>query len=99
MNPIGWAILITICMVVTWAIEHGTANNSGKRLHAKFAELGTLAGRTRDDIVAVVGPPSSMSRLAEGRVLLQWQAAGCHMALMFRDDTCQGVSHQFVQQG
>lgn len=97
MNPIGWAVLIAACMMIAGAFKRATANSSGKRLHAKFAGLGTLAGRTRDDIVAAVGPPCSVSPLAEGRVLLQWQASGCHMALMFRDDTCQGVSHQFVQ--
>lgn len=98
MNPIGWAVFVTVLMLIAGAVQRARENNPGKRLHARFAALGTLAGRSREDIVATVGPPCSVSALAEGRMLLQWQATGYHMALIFRDGTCQGVSHEFVHQ-
>ena len=42
-----------------------------------------MVGKTADEIIAAVGPPTSIGRLAGGKTLLQWQATGCQMALLF----------------
>lgn len=42
----------------------------GKTLNDRFVRIGTLSGRTRAEIEGVVGPPNSISHMADG-VLLQ----------------------------
>jgi len=56
---------------------------SGRVLSLRFATLGDMRGKTEGEIIAVVGPPSSVSSMAFGQSLLQWQATGYHIALLF----------------
>ena len=66
----------------------------GRELHARFQSLGDMSGKTLDDVVSVVGPPSSGSSIAFGHTLLQWQATGCHVALLFdRNNQFVSVRH------
>ena len=66
----------------------------GRELHARFMSLGEMSGKTLDDVVSVVGPPSSSSSIAFGHTLLQWQATGCHVALLFdRNNQFVAVRH------
>jgi hypothetical protein len=58
----------------------------GRNLHARFVSLGNMTGKTVDEIIAAVGPPSSRSSMPFGQMLMQWQATGCHMALLFGPD-------------
>jgi len=67
----------------------------GRALHARFLSLGNMAGRTAAEIIAVVGQPSSVSSMALGQTLMQWQETGCHMALLFAaDGRLVNVTHQ-----
>ncbi|MEU0371200.1 hypothetical protein ABZ070_13220 [Streptomyces sp. NPDC006283] len=68
----------------------------GRRLAQGFASLGDLAGRSKDDISAVVGPHSSFSVAGPGQVLLQWQSDVYHIALLFEGDVCVGITHEFA---
>ena len=58
--------------------------------------MGTLKGRTKDEILAEVGPPNSFSSVGEGKELLQWQQPGYHIALLFTNGICDGVSHEYA---
>lgn len=99
MDSFGWFIGITAVIMIAGAIQMAMVTNPGKQLHAKFVALGTLSGRTKDEIIAEVGPPSSVSGLPDGKTLLQWQATGCHMALRFSGEICDGITHEHVHQG
>lgn len=68
---------------------------SGARtLQRKFADLGDLRGKTRAEIISAVGPPNSVTAMADG-ALVQWLTPGYHVALLFDDaDVCLGVSHE-----
>lgn len=66
----------------------------GKLLAQKFASAGTLAGKSKDEIVAIVGPPNSVSGLEGGKTLCQWMAAGYHIALRFDGEVCEGVTSE-----
>ena len=69
----------------------------GRNLHARFVALGDMTGKTTDEIIAAVGPPSSYSSMAAGQSLLQWQATGCHMALLFGPDgRFLKITHQYA---
>ena len=54
-----------------------------RRLQSDFISLGPMTGKTADEIIAVVGPPTSRSFMANNYVLLQWQETGYHMACLF----------------
>jgi len=70
----------------------------GRELHQRFVSLGDMRGKTADEIIAVVGNPSSISSMAAGRTLLQWQATGCHMALLFGPDgKMVKITHQYAK--
>jgi hypothetical protein len=68
----------------------------GRSLQSKFVSLGNLKWRSKAEIVAVVGPPNSISGAANGRTLCQWMATGYHIALLFDGETCEGITHQFA---
>ncbi len=68
----------------------------GRALRKRFVSLGSLKGRTRKEIVKVVGQPSTETPLPDGRTLLQWRATGYHIALVFeRNGRCFGVTHEY----
>jgi hypothetical protein len=63
-------------------------------------KLDPLRGKHANEIVHQLGIPSTSSALANGTVLLQWQAVASlsgavHVALVFdaATGTCQGVQH------
>jgi hypothetical protein len=88
-----------------WALLGGTlfsgaANSavraSGRELQRRFIALGVMTGKTKAEIVAAVGPPSSISQLPDGKMLLQWIASGYHIALRFDGEKFDGVTHEFA---
>jgi hypothetical protein len=92
----GFLLFAVIALGVIGAIA---ASASLSSIQKKFAGLGTLTGRTKEEIIKVVGPPTSISGLPNGKTLLQWQhisqAGGYHIALRFDDQgRCEGVTHE-----
>lgn len=79
-----------------YAIMNALVRSPGASLQHKFQKLGTLRGRTIHSIIAEVGPPNSRSVVGDGRVVCQWMATGYHIALIFTDDVCDGVTHEFA---
>jgi hypothetical protein len=82
------ALLLTIILVVANALNKPAVRRfdvtaAGRALHARFFALGDLSGKTATEIIARVGAPTSRSSMANGQTLLQWQATGYHMALLF----------------
>jgi hypothetical protein len=89
---------ITVVGGIFAAIQNHTITSPGRALYQKFVNLGSVEGMHKDEIIAAVGPPTSLSGLPDGKVLIQWQATGCHMALQFSADICQGITHQYLDQ-
>jgi hypothetical protein len=82
--------------LILYAIIRSVVRAPGASLASKFKAQGTLQGRTKQDIIATVGPPQAVSAVAGGKTLLQWQATGYHIALRFdENDLCEGVTHEF----
>jgi len=68
-------------------------------LKKKFARLGTLPGRHKDEILAAVGPVTTFSAAGAGKSVLQWQRASSmgsyHIALLFgADGACEAVTNE-----
>lgn len=68
----------------------------GRALQRKFMSLGDMRGMTRARIEAVAGTPNSFGALGGNQILLQWMATGYHIALVFEDDICQGITSEFA---
>jgi hypothetical protein len=77
---------------------YGDVTAPGRELHARFIAVGDMTGKTGDQIIAAVGAgPTSISSMAQGMTLLQWQATGCHMAILFGPDgKFVKVTHQYA---
>lgn len=87
-------IWIFVGGAVLFALISMSATSPGRSLQRKFVALGTLSGKSRRQIEAAVGAPTSISGMPNG-VLLQWMASGYHIALIFNNEgICQGVSHE-----
>lgn len=78
-----------------YAIIHAIVRAGGNLLQRKFINLGTLQGKTYNEIVAVVGSPNSVSSSADGGKICQWLQTGYHISLLFdNNDICLGVNHE-----
>jgi hypothetical protein len=79
--------------LILYAVIHSGVRAPGNSLASKFQQLGVLQGRTKDQIVAAVGPPQAVSAQPGGKSLLQWQATGYHIALLFDGaGICEGIT-------
>ena len=85
-------ILVSIALPIIWAVASALAVSGIKK---KFADMGVIAGKTKGEIYLTVGPPNSISNLGAGKEVLQWQMTGYHIALIFTNDICDGVSHEY----
>ncbi len=86
---------IFVAGFVLFAITKAVVRVPGASLQNKFHNLGTLKGLHINSIIEAVGPPNSRSVAASGRVVCQWMATGYHIVLIFTDDICDGVTHEF----
>ena len=60
----------------------------------RFDQMGTLQGRTLEEIVRVVGPAKSRGAQAFGKELHQWLLPPFHVCLIFDyNGICGGVTH------
>lgn len=74
----------------------GLVRSGGFAMRKKFLKLGVLSGRTRQQIVRVVGPPNATTQLGDGRTQEQWLKPGYHIILIFNGNICEGVNHEAV---
>ncbi len=66
----------------------------GRIMQKNFLSLGTLTGKSYNEICEICGAASSVSYI-NGKKLCQWMATGYHVALMFdENDICEGVTHE-----
>lgn len=97
MGFLPWLIgAIVVGGVISAAMQQANVTAPGRELHQKFESLGDMTGKTKDEIIAVVGAPTTVSELPDGKTLLQWQATGCHMALRFAGDLFDGITHEHL---
>jgi len=69
---------------------------------SRMRALGTIAGRTKREIVAFVGAPNARNGTGDGNYILQWIKIGAwsgssHYVLSFdRYGVCWGIDHEFA---
>lgn len=68
----------------------------GRALYAQFVSLGKMTEKRAAEIIAVVGQPTSKTSMHEGQTLMQWEQAGCSIALLFdASDRFISVVHRY----
>ena len=92
-----WMWLV-LAVIVGGAINAAIQAESGNGLAQKFAGLGTLTGKTKAEVITVVGEPTAISSVGPDTTLLQWQKANYHVALKFKGEICEGVTHESLVQ-
>ena len=81
-------LLLPIIAAIGWSLQAAS-------LQSKFSRMGTLRGRTRNEIIAAAGQPNSVSSIGPNQTLMQWQTTGYHIALTFTGEMCNGISHEY----
>lgn len=81
---------------VLYAITKAMVRAPGISLHRKFQKLGTLKGQHIATIIVAVGKPNSRSVAGDGRIVCQWISTGYHIALIFTDNICDEVTHEYA---
>jgi len=72
--------------------------SAGSDIAWRFFGLGNLRGKTAGEIIAGVGMPTTRSAMANGQTLLQWEATGFVMALLFNaDGRAVRVTHECAE--
>ncbi|MDZ4851494.1 MAG: hypothetical protein SGI77_19565 [Pirellulaceae bacterium] len=79
---------------ILYAIMQFFVGIPGSVMASRFQSLGDLSGKHLHEIVRVVGKPVSVSSTGDGQ-LIQWMATGYHISLIFQNDLCQGISHEY----
>ena len=88
-------ILPVVGGLIYYALTSAFVKAPGTMLNQKFVNLGTLKGKTLQEITDVAGSPSAISVMGDGTKLYQWQATSYHIALIFdENDICLGVSSE-----
>lgn len=92
-----WIILLAIGLV--GGLIALFSKSPAQELNEKFVSLGTLAGKTYEDIQQVAGNANSISSIpgADGEpiILRQWIVTGYHISLLFdTNDVCLGISSE-----
>jgi hypothetical protein len=65
-----------------------------RTLPARFLQLGRLTGKTVREIVVVAGDAHAYTDWDDETELLEWRANNYYVALVFRDEICQGVQQE-----
>jgi hypothetical protein len=97
---IGIVLAWLVCAALYFPLK---AMMESVSLRKKFADAGTLRGRTKADIIAAVGGPNSVSAQPYGKSLLQWSetlpTGAYQIALLFdASGVCEGVTHEHNSQ-
>lgn len=89
--------LLAVLSLLGQSIASSSNEFRGIFLPDKFAKLGTISGKTKAEILAVVGEPTHIDyHMPGGKVLLQWIVPKYHIALLFDGEICEGITHESV---
>jgi hypothetical protein len=83
-----------------WLCASGAATARRNSLPARFKRLGDVRGKTKEEIIRVVGPARSWSLVGDGRELMQWMentnGYAYHISLIFTNGLCDGITHEYA---
>lgn len=86
-----WLIIFIVLSFFGWG-GYSSATAPGRALRKKFAALGELKGKTKQEIVAVAGNPAAIAGTSDGKTCCQWMKSGFHIVLIFNGEICEGIA-------
>lgn len=97
-SPLSTAMLIISSVLFIMGVSM-IIRGKGSAIQARMRSLGTLKGRTFEQILRVAGAPNSISATTDASgnkiTIRQWIAPSYHIALLFdENDICLGVSSE-----
>jgi hypothetical protein len=84
LSLLGYALVASLLLALIYA-------SRSARLQHRFRKLGTLKGRSAEEVIKFAGRPSHRARMSGHREVLEWRRVGFHIALSFTDGICDGV--------
>ncbi len=87
-------LLFLAGVAIAWWVIWGKPAAEANALKNKFHSLGTIAGKTRSQIEAVVGPAKSWASIGDNRFSYSWQTQKYYVTLIFKGDVCEGVESE-----
>jgi len=89
-------LLILFTLAALASAGRSSSSLSARALSGRFRHLGNMTGKSKADIIKVVGAPSSVSYMGRTQ-LLQWQVPGYHIALKFdANEMFAGITHEYA---
>lgn len=90
-----YVLYIVIIAVFARLIYKAIYIPPGHDLNNKFISLGVLQGKTYDEIIKVVGPPSAVETIENGQTLHLWNHRGYMIRLIFdKHNICLGINEE-----
>ena len=78
------SVVILVGLLLSLAAQ---ASRRGPSVRKGLARLGDPTGKTEAEFVTAIGRnPNTISEMAHGQRLLQWQSTGEHLAVLFTAD-------------
>jgi hypothetical protein len=82
-----------ITAIVIGGVITGSINSMIRgKIERTFRSLGMITGKQKQEIIDVVGPPTSVSIVGSDLTLLQWETKYYNIVLRFNGDICEGVA-------
>jgi hypothetical protein len=94
--PTVSGLLLLLALAFTLATVFMTVSLPWYRrtLPARFLQLGRLTGKSLREIVVVAGEAHAWTDWDDETELLEWRANSYYVALVFRNEICQGVQQE-----
>ncbi|WP_346702589.1 hypothetical protein [uncultured Alistipes sp.] len=90
-----YILYIIVIVVLIYFIYKAIYIPPGHDLNKKFINLGTLQGKTYDEIIKEVGPPSASETLENGQSSHLWHHRGYMIRLIFdKHNICLGINEE-----
>jgi hypothetical protein len=91
----AWEILVPLCCfgLASW-LRLGFPTPPRTTLRGRLANLSPVEGKTRAEIVEVLGKPKVTERTPDGEVLLTWSSSTYTAILAFRGDVCHRIAKE-----
>lgn len=90
----SWIFLLPVIAIVLGTIIKAFGTTPSQSLNNKFISLGTISGKTYNEIITVVGEPNSKSYVGDTYVC-QWIQPAYHIVLLFdKNMICLGIQSE-----
>ena len=92
-DPLNTLLLLVVVVIFASLATAWAGAVRSASLRRKFEALGTIPGRSMQEIVRHVGEPDRRHSLHAGREVLEWRRINFRVTLRFSADACDSVEY------